>query len=101
MDAESANDTTFFALAVEDSVHTTMNSAAIPPSYDLAWHRLQHMRVWFGNSVLQSGYPKSYLNDGYYPHVAAAFARQDLQSSTVSQSARELVATPTPTIRPS
>jgi hypothetical protein len=90
IDAESGDDTTFFALAVGDSI----NAATLTAS------RLLQMQIWFGNSVLRSGYPKTYLYSGYFPQLASSIMRQDLNSATLYQSSRELLGTPTPTIRP-
>lgn len=90
IDAETGDDTTFFAVAVGDSINATTLMAS----------RLLQTQIWFGNSVLRSGYPKTYLYTGYFPHLASSIVRQDLNSATIYQSSHALVGTPTPTIRP-
>jgi hypothetical protein len=90
INAEAANDTTFFAVAYEDSAY----DAANPGDY---FHKFRQAQIWFGNSVAKSGFPKEFLYNGYFPSTSSSPVRQELHAATLYQSKPYLKGKPIPT----
>lgn len=90
INAEAANDTTFFAVAYEDSAYDAANTSDY-------FHKFRQAQIWFGNSVAKSGFPKEFLYNGYFPSTSSSPVRQELHAATLYQSKPYLKGKPIPT----